>query len=333
MKVLKEAEAVQYLGRLDQTLCTSLVQMKQGKEKSPFSEVPPFPYYHNILQIELSYFQRLIRSETTRGLAALAVSSSGFPEMLSLQVDVKKAYEELEVIQSHIGDAVFPLFDNLDATGDLATFDSAAERVASDFRKDQEHIDLLKRLKKQAQAFNPDSPKMPEVRNSYYEDQNADKGFRIFTNEEKQGLLFFETGCPCSTRERVLLWEYQEGFLKYIDSSTSPILVVFVRNVVYAPKQEYYSGIQINRGNGTLKIFPDNNEILTVLTPLSDAFRETFLSVDFTILPDGAFTQFIRSSAKMGSLLEHIKGGAQLPVAGLEPVPQKSIKRWWPFRQ
>src|SRR5574337_91628 len=96
MKVLREAEAVGYLERLNESV-------------SNLDDDPPFESLKSVLKIELAYFARLIKDDTKKGLAALAISSNGFPELGSLVNDIQTAYEDLDSIQSNLSQSLWPL--------------------------------------------------------------------------------------------------------------------------------------------------------------------------------------------------------------------------------
>lgn len=320
MRILKETEATGYLERLNSTF-------------SKLDNTPPFSYLRAVLQIELSYFQKLIRDEATKDLAVLAVSSTGFPELPSLAVDIEKAYEGLGSIEANIGDSVYPLLRSLELSKDLAAFDIGAEQVAEDFNKDQQHIDLLKELREKFQLLYIGIPKLPKIMDEKLPNSARADNISpyICTDERRTGLLFYGTEGNFKQLENnywsPVGWSYQRGFLKYIDSVKSkPMMIVSSETVFKAPKWEKIVKTSL------LKTIPDSSKVLKVLNPLSEAFREDLLSTDFTTLPDESLDQFITSSAKMGSLLEHIKGRQGLVSASVsvETSEQKPQKRgWW----
>lgn len=316
MVVLKETEAVAYLERLN-------------KASSNLGDEPPFCFLQNAFQLELSYFRRLLRDDAKRDLTALAVSSSGFPELPSLMVDIQKAYQELDSIESNIGNSVFPLLNHLENSKDLAAFDTGINRITADFKQDQEHIDLLTRLQPSIKLLNIGKVAIPEIVDLYVATNNKDKKSFIFTKSDCPGLIFYETGGECSNKEGEKMgWWYKAGFVKFIDArKSSPLLIVGSRDALLYGYRDRY----VVYKDWQLKTYPKSSEILNVLNPLDEKFRERFLSVDFTTLPDGAYVDFFKSSARMGTLLEHIKG-VHLPIVTPLDSEKQKPKPWWDWR-
>lgn len=310
MRILKEVEAVGYLGRLNRTLQAGLDEViGEGKYQHSLSCFLPFSCYLSMLQVEVSYFQRLLRAKETKGLAALAISSSGFPELPSLQVDIQKAYDELGLIQSRIGDDVFPLLRHLDTSGDLTAFDLGVENVVSGYREDEAHINLLRRLQSNVQE-------RQTVTLGHIDRGISNKLNFLCTYQEKPGLLFY--GARYTT-EKMDYFARTEGFLKYIDSSISPLLIHYgISGSVY------YKSRKVS----FLKTCPDRKDVIKVLEPLNPAFRERFLAMDFTAMTEGSFERFIQSAAKMGSLLEQIKGAEETTLVPMQEE-RRVQKRWW----
>lgn len=318
MVELRETEAVAYLERLNEV-------------SSNLGEEPPFCFLRNAFQLELSYFRRLLRDDAKRDLAVLVVKPTGFPELLPLMVDIQKAYQELDSIESNIGNSIFPLLNHLENSKDLTAYDVGIDRITADFKQDQEHIDLLTKLQPNIKLLNIGRVATPKIVDSYNAGSNENKKSFIFTKNDCPGLIFYETGGePIRKSNERMGWWYKEGFIKYIDTiKFTPLLLVYSRN---AFQYDYYQEKYIRREeNWHLETFPDLPEILSVLNPLDEKFRERFLSVDFTTLPDGAYVDFFKSSAKMGTLLEHIKINQLQVVAPSVPEKQKP-KHWWDWK-
>lgn len=309
MRILRETEAVEYLERLNNVV------------KNAALPEQPFKYFEAVLGIELSYFRRLLRDDSKRDLAQLAISASGFPELPSLMVDIKKAYEELDSIEFNIGRSVYPLLDSLNITGNLSAYDEGVDKVLSDFGKDQEHINLLKEVKEDSRKLHITEQIPGFIEKKDY--GRADPWISsIFTKSDNPGLLYFHTeGKIQKEWERPLGWSYISGYLKYIDLKSRPFIVQATRN-------EFYDLSQKKREEEKIELSPDSKKLYAFFHSFNPLIRERILSIDLTSYSEEEFYQFMRTSSKMHVLLKNVVVQPEtLPV--LAPQQQVANRPWW----
>ena len=129
---LKEAEAINYLDRVDNTL-DKFPPEKNGAGKDRI--LLPLRLTHAMIKIQRAYLSALSEDPgTSRDLIVCSVTSTGFPELPSWLGDIGRAFKEFDGLRQRRGEAYLPV---LEQGSSVPAVEDSFDRLTQVLRRDQ----------------------------------------------------------------------------------------------------------------------------------------------------------------------------------------------------